>query len=111
NPAPFPCPGPWGAAAGNRPRRCHAPGRSVRPKWARRNPACPKRPSEAPLSRRQFLGFGQLLEQHGALEAGEMIDEQNPFQMVHLMLQAGGEHAVGFDLYPLAVEVEIFAPD
>ena len=37
-----------------------------------------------------------------------MVDEQHAFQMVHLMLQAGGQHAVGLDLDPLAVKVEIF---
>ncbi len=36
-----------------------------------------------------------------------MVDEQHAVEMVDLVLQAGGEQAVGLDLLRLAVEVEI----
>src|SRR3546814_8968424 len=36
----------------------------------------------------------QLLEQHVALQLRQMVDEQHSVQMVHLVLEAGGEQAI-----------------
>src|ERR1700761_5223231 len=64
-------------------------------------------------SRRLFelLGLGELLDRHAALQARQMIDEQHPVQVIHLMLQAGGQHAVGFQLHLLAIKIEILGLD
>ena len=40
-----------------------------------------------------------------------MIDEKYALKMIHLMLQAGGQHPTGLYLHPLAVEVEKFGAD
>ena len=40
-----------------------------------------------------------------------MVDEQDALEVVHLMLQAGGQHAIGLHLDLLAVQIEIFRPD
>src|SRR3954452_1604669 len=61
------------------------------------------------LSRLQTLLFpllGELLEDHVPLQAREMVDEQHAVEMVHLVLEAGGAHAVDLFLADLAVEIE-----
>ena len=35
-----------------------------------------------------------------------MVNEEHAFEMIHFMLQAGGQHAVGFDFHPLTIEIE-----
>jgi hypothetical protein len=40
-----------------------------------------------------------------------MIQKQNAFQMIHLMLQAGGEQSIRFQCLRLAVAIEIFGAD
>src|ERR1700759_4110463 len=59
----------------------------------------------------EFLGLGQLLDRHGALEPRQMVDEQDAVQVIHLMLQAGGQQAIGLQQLLVAVAVEIFAFD
>jgi len=56
----------------------------------------------------ELFGFFELFQRHGTLEAREVIDEQDAFKMIHLMLQAGREQAFGFQLLPDAVTVQIF---
>src|SRR6266436_3601628 len=56
------------------------------------------------LSRRQgaaALRFRQLAQDHPAFEGRDVIDEQHAGEMVDLMLQAGGEEALGVDLAEL----------
>ena len=63
-------------------------------------------------ARRAILGeLLELLHHHVALQLRDVVDEQHAVQMVDLVLQAGGEQAVGFDLLRLAVAVEILDPD
>src|SRR5690242_7854780 len=59
----------------------------------------------------EFFRLGQLLDRHGALQPREMVDEQHAVQMIHLMLQAGGQHAVGLQCLLVAVAVQILRPD
>ena len=116
--------GPSAAAAGNRRRRCRGPApissasvgtaKSGVPMKARRRVILYVMPSgcraaaaswargpgvDARLARGRFqtLGLLQLAQRHRALELGEVIDEQHAFEMVHLVLQAGGEQPVGFE--------------
>ena len=41
----------------------------------------------------------------------DVIDEQHAFEMVHLVLDAGREQALGLDLADLVLLVEIAQPD
>src|ERR1700728_2180163 len=59
----------------------------------------------------QPLGFRKLAQRHGALERGDVVDEKHAFEMIHLVLQAGGEKPVRFQHLRLAVAVEILRPD
>lgn len=43
----------------------------------------------------QPLGFRELLERHRALEARQMVDEQDALEVVDLMLQASREQPLG----------------
>src|SRR5476649_1168757 len=64
------------------------------------------------LTRRfQLLGLGEFADRHALLQPRKMIDEQHPVQMIHLMLQTGGQHAVGLQELLVAVAVQIFAFD
>ncbi len=56
----------------------------------------------------ELLGLGQLLDRHALLEARQMVDEQHAVQVIHLMLQAGRQQAVGLQGLLLAVAVQIF---
>ena len=57
-----------------------------------------------PLSSGRLLaGLGELLEDHVALQAREMVDEQDAFEMVHLVLEADRQQAVDLLLMRLAV--------
>src|SRR6185503_61867 len=40
-----------------------------------------------------LAGLGDLPEDHLALEAGEVVDEEDAFEMVHLVLEADREQA------------------
>src|SRR5687768_3205733 len=53
-----------------------------------------------------LAGLGELLEDHVALQAGEVVDEEYAFEMVHLVLQADGEQAVQLLLPLLTVAIE-----
>src|ERR1700680_4827543 len=57
------------------------------------------------------LRFRQLAQNHPALEGRDVIDEQHTVEMVDLVLQAGGEEALGVDLADLVLVVEIAQPD
>ena len=50
-------------------------------------------------------GFLEFLDHPVALELGDVVDEQNAVEMIDLVLQNGGEQALGQDLafLPLAV--------
>src|SRR5256885_14864353 len=54
-----------------------------------------------------LLGLGEFLDNPVALEARDVVDEENAIQVVDLMLQAGGEKARGVNLLGLALAVEI----
>ena len=58
------------------------------------------------LGCRVLAGLGELLDDHVALQAREMVDEQYAFEMVHLVLEADREQAVELLLCALAVAVE-----
>ena len=110
-----------GAAAGNRRRRCRAPPRAGRRGWWPRKPACPGRrgaawswgrwPPQAGTGVVLALQLGELAQDDAALQRGDVIDEQHAFEMVHLVLDAGGEQALGLDLADLVLLVEIAEPD
>ena len=53
-----------------------------------------------------FRLLGELLDHHVALQLRQEVDEQLAFEMVDLVLQDDGEHAVGRDLLRLAVAIE-----
>src|ERR1700755_3093109 len=53
----------------------------------------------------------QFAQRHGALQLRQVIDEEDAFEMVHLVLQVGCEQPVGFDRVMLAVAVEILGLD
>ena len=42
--------------------------------------------------------FRQAPHDHDPLQGRQMVDEQDPVEVVDLMLQAGGEQALGLDL-------------
>ena len=69
---------------------------------------------DAAGSLRVLLGplrrLGEFLHDAVALELGDMVDEQHAVEMVDLVLDAGGEQAVGLGQVRLAVEVEILEP-
>ena len=51
-------------------------------------------------------GFLELLDHPVALELGDVVDEENAVEMVDLVLQNGGQQALGQDLalLPLAIQ-------
>ena len=51
-------------------------------------------------------GFLEFLDHTVALELGDVVDEKNAIEMVDLVLQNGGEQALGQDLALLALAVE-----
>src|SRR5580692_8776522 len=51
-------------------------------------------------------GFLELLDHPVALELRDVVDEENAIEMVDLVLQDGGEQALGQDLAFLALAVE-----
>jgi hypothetical protein len=51
-------------------------------------------------------GFLEFLDHPVALELGNVVDEENAIEMVDLVLQDGGEKALGQDLAFLALAVE-----
>src|SRR5438128_268302 len=66
------------------------------------------------LRRRQrfaALGLRQLPKDHAALQRRDVIDEQHAVEMVHLVLDAGGEEALRLYLADLVLVVEIAQPD
>ena len=50
-------------------------------------------------------GLGEFLDDPIALELGNVVDEQYAVEVVDLVLQAGGEQTLGFDLFLIAIEV------
>src|SRR5580692_5358639 len=58
-----------------------------------------------------FLRLHQLAQDDVALESRQMVDEQDAVQMIHLMLDAGGERSFGRELPDLVLMVEIAHPD
>ena len=52
--------------------------------------------------------FLRLLDQHVAAQAGEVIHKQHAIEVVNLVLDHGGEEAIGIDLMGLAGLIEIF---
>src|SRR3974390_949556 len=57
-----------------------------------------------------LAALGRLPEfpyHHVALELGDIVDEQHAVGMIDLVLQAGGEQALGFNLMLLAVQVQV----
>src|SRR5690606_31378627 len=48
---------------------------------------------QSPLSSHVLALLGQLLAHHLALERGQVVDEQLAVQVVHLVLDAGGQQA------------------
>ena len=62
-----------------------------------------------------FQGFGAELLQLGAhgefLDVAEMVDEQLPGQMVHLVLGRAGKKTVQARLLRFPVEAEVLAVD
>src|ERR1700679_3620208 len=63
-----------------------------------------------PLVLFQPLLLGELAHDHVALERGQVIDEQDAVQVVDLVLQAGGQQAVGlyFALDASLIEIADF---
>ena len=59
------------------------------------------------LARLLPLLLGQPAHDHVALQRRQVIDEQHAVEMVDLVLQAGGEQAVGLDLAPRAGLVQV----
>src|SRR3974390_973599 len=56
-----------------------------------------------------FAALGRLPEfpyHNVALELGDIVDEQHAVSMIDLVLQAGGEQALGFNLMLLAVQAQ-----
>src|SRR5260221_10173593 len=56
------------------------------------------------LLRRPLRGLGEFLQHAIALQLRQMIHEQHAVEMVDLVLDAGGEQALGVFLLHLAVE-------
>ena len=52
--------------------------------------------------------FGELLDDAIALEFGNVVDEQHPVEVIDLVLDAGGEQALGILFMQVAVEIELF---
>src|ERR1700689_2490116 len=57
------------------------------------------------------LQLAELAQDDAALQGGNVIDEHHAFEMVHLVLDAGGEQALGLDLADLVLLVEVSKPD
>ncbi len=53
------------------------------------------------------LFLGQPAHDHVALQDGQVVDEQDPVQVIDLVLQAGGEKPVCLDFLPDAGLVEV----
>src|SRR5690606_8647260 len=51
--------------------------------------------------------LGELPDHHVALQLGQVVEEQAAVEMIDLVLQADGKHAVGLDLLRTAVAVEV----
>ena len=51
--------------------------------------------------------FAQLAQDHAALEAGDMIDEQHAVEVVDLVLDTGTEKAVDLDFADLVLPVDV----
>src|SRR3569832_2068911 len=73
----------------------------------------PKKARRMAASARVFqtLGLLQFAQRDRALELGEVVDEKNAFEMIHLVLQAGREQPVRFYLLTSAFAVEEFDAD
>src|SRR5689334_7047074 len=63
------------------------------------------------LGRVLLLGLLHLVDGEGALEAGQVVDEERALQVVHLVLDADGVHALRPFLDLLSVVVEIAQAD
>src|SRR5690349_14194085 len=70
--------------------------------WRPAETSCPEIPASAGMTRAAVLrrllaalapGLGDLPQDHLALQAGEMIDEEDAVEMIHLMLEADREQA------------------
>src|SRR3546814_1515976 len=57
--------------------------------------------SSLPPGSGRLARLGQLLHQHVPLQPGQMVDEQHALQMVHLMLETGGQQP----FQPLLMEI------
>ncbi len=57
------------------------------------------------------LCLRELAQDHVALQRRDVIDEQNPVEMVDLVLDAGREQALRLDFADLVLVIEIAQPD
>src|SRR5690348_5483696 len=61
--------------------------------------------------RLETLGLAEFAQDDAALQRRDMVDEQHAVEMVDLVLDAGGEQALGFELADLVLLVEIAQAD
>src|SRR5260370_1511466 len=55
--------------------------------------------------------LAEFLQNAVAFEAGQVIDEENPVQMIDLVLDARRENAVRLDFLPFAMAIEVSDAD
>ena len=81
------------------------------PRPLQQRPGATAEPIRGLLDGSEALGLGELAQRDGALEPGEMVEEEHAFQMIHLVLQAGGEKAFRFQRDQVTFAVEMLGPD